>query len=166
MSITGWTYGQAANAPVLASETNGTANVTYLYESTDGKGYSAANAPANAGSYKLTVTFAATSEYSACTAAAEFTISPKAVTVTAEAKTKVYGEADPALTYQADGLVTGEALTGALAREASEDAGEYAITQGTLTNENNPNYTIAFTGAKPAIAKRTAEAAPAVTGWI
>ena len=114
--------------------------------------------PKNAGSYTAAIALGGVK------ATAQIVISPKAVTVTAEAKTKVYGEADPALTYQADGLVTGEALTGALAREAGENAGEYAITQGTLTSDNNPNYTIAFTGAKLTIAKKPAAAAPTVTG--
>ena len=55
------------------------------------------------------------------------------------------GETDPALTYEAVGLVTGETLTGELTREAGEEVRTYTITQGTLTNENNLNYDITFT---------------------
>ena len=76
----------------------------------------------------------------------DFTITPKALTITAEAKTKTYGEADPTLTYTKEGLLEGDAITGALARAAGEDVGEYAITQGTLSAGDN--YTITFTGAK------------------
>ena len=81
----------------------------------------------------------------------EATIAPKAITVTADAKTKTYGEADPELTYNADGLVEGDALEGALARAAGENVGAYAINRGTLANAN---YTIAFTGANLTIAPK------------
>ena len=68
----------------------------------------------------------------------------KDITVTADAQTKVYGSADPELTYQVDGLVGDDTLAGSLEREVGEDVGEYAITQGTLSNSN---YNISFTGA-------------------
>ena len=80
-------------------------------------------------------------------------INKKALTITADAQTKVAGEKDPELTYQADGLVEGDKLTGALARAAGEDVGEYAITQGTLSAGDN--YTITFTGAKLTIKEKT-----------
>ena len=67
------------------------------------------------------------------------------VSVTAEAKSKTYGTADPALTYTAEGLVGGETLTGALTREEGENVGTYAITQGTL--KASDNYELTFTGA-------------------
>ena len=72
-------------------------------------------------------------------------ITPRTVTVTANNVSKVVGAADPALTYTATGLLGGDTLTGSLVREAGEDAGVYAITQGTLAA--NGNYAIAFTGA-------------------
>ena len=74
----------------------------------------------------------------------KLTIIPKNITVTADTQTKVYGEADPELTYQVNGLVGDDMLAGSLEREAGEDVGEYAITQGTLANSN---YKINFTGA-------------------
>lgn len=75
----------------------------------------------------------------------EFTIAPATVTVTADAKSKVFGTADPALTYVASGLLGADSLTGALAREPGETVGAYDILQGTLTV--GPNYTLDFTGA-------------------
>jgi putative cell wall-binding protein len=66
-------------------------------------------------------------------------------TVKADNITKNCGREDPELTYTAKGLLEGDTLTGALAREAGETAGKYKITQGTLTNEN---YNITFTGAE------------------
>ena len=73
------------------------------------------------------------------------TIKKAAATVTANNITKYCGRKDPELTYTAEGLLEGDTLTGALAREAGETAGKYKITQGTLTNEN---YNITFTGAE------------------
>ena len=73
-------------------------------------------------------------------------ITKKAITVVAEAKEKEAGETDPQLTYTVEGLVEGDTLTGALSREAGEEAGEYDITLGTLSA--SANYEITFTGAK------------------
>ncbi len=76
-------------------------------------------------------------------------ITRRPVTVTADARNKVYGAADPALTYQVSGIVEGETLNGSLKRVEGETvlAGGYAIEQGTLTDANNPNYTIHYVGA-------------------
>ena len=104
------------------------------------------------GSYALTINANAPAESDIFTGIfvnskdVDFTITPKALTIKAEAKSKVYGEADPTLTYTKEGLLEGDAITGALARAAGEDVGEYAITQGTLSAGDN--YTITFTGAK------------------
>ena len=77
VSLDGWTYGQTANTPVPESNTNGTDHVTYSYSGTTkaGKAYGpSTTAPTEAGSYKVTATFAETDNYKACTAYASFTI--------------------------------------------------------------------------------------------
>jgi hypothetical protein len=79
--------------------------------------------------------------------------------VTADAKSRAYGDANPALTYQVGGsaLVNGDTLSGALVTSAttSSDAGVYGITQGTLAASSN--YAFAFVGANftvtPAVAR-------------
>ena len=86
------------------------------------------------------------------------TISKANATVTAKAATKQEGAADPELKYDVTGLVEGDALTGALARDKGESAGEYNITIGTLANSN---YEITFTGAKLTITAKPAEDKPA-----
>ncbi|HZJ32409.1 MAG TPA: MBG domain-containing protein, partial [Vicinamibacterales bacterium] len=65
---------------------------------------------------------------------ANLSITAQAITVTADAKTKTYGDADPSLTYQVTtgSLVSGDAFSGNLTRLAGEDVGSYAIQQGTL----------------------------------
>ena len=78
---------------------------------------------------------------------ANLTITAKPITVTADAKSKVYGSPDPSLTYQVTigSLVTGDTFSGALTRAAGENVGPYAIQQGTLTAGNN--YNLSYVGA-------------------
>lgn len=86
------------------------------------------------------------------------TITPRAITLTADAKTKIYGNVNPALTYQIEtqngvrGLVNGDIFAGGLATTASQysDVGAYGITS-TL---NNANYDIDYVGADLTIGKR------------
>ncbi|MDQ0966917.1 gliding motility-associated-like protein [Flavobacterium sp. W4I14] len=74
------------------------------------------------------------------------TIAPKAITVTADAKTKLEGTADPAFTYvSSPALIGTDAFTGALSRVAGETAGDYAIQQGTIALSSN--YTVNYTPA-------------------
>ncbi len=82
----------------------------------------------------------------------KLTITPKDITVTADAQTKVYGEADPELTYQVSGLVGNDTLAGSLTRAVGEDVGAYEITQGTLANSN---YNISFIGANLTITAKS-----------
>jgi hypothetical protein len=80
----------------------------------------------------------------------QLAITPKPISITANDQVKAYGQPDPALTYAAVGLVGADTLSGALARVPGEAvaASPYAITQGSLTNVNNPNYTIGFTNGQ------------------
>jgi hypothetical protein len=86
-----------------------------------------------------------------------FTVNPRAITVTADAKTKVFGATDPTLTYTitTGSLVLGDAITGTLTRAAGTDVGTYQIQQGTLTTVNNPKYAITFAPADLTITRAT-----------
>jgi hypothetical protein len=86
-----------------------------------------------------------------------FTVNPRAITVTADAKSKVYGSSDPAFTYSltTGSLVLGDVLTGALTRATGTDVGTYQIQQGALTSSNNPKYAITFVGADLSITRAT-----------
>jgi len=78
-----------------------------------------------------------------------FAITPAALTVVADAQTKVAGTADPALTFTASGFQNGDTaavLSGGLTRVAGEAAGSYPILQGTLAA--GANYAIAFVGSE------------------
>src|SRR3546814_3719127 len=82
--------------------------------------------------------------------AAALTITPRALTVTADALDRIYGDANPALTYAVGGLglVNGDTLTGALATgaTAASNVGAYAITQGDLMASSN--YAVSYTAAR------------------
>ncbi|MCQ4805150.1 MBG domain-containing protein, partial [Holdemanella sp. MSK.7.32] len=57
-----------------------------------------------------------------------YKITPKSVTVTAEDKTKVFGEADPKLTAKVAGTLGNDTVEYTLSRETGEAAGKYEIT--------------------------------------
>lgn len=80
-------------------------------------------------------------------------ITVKSITVTADAKTKVFGAADPALTYTGTALFSGDTYSGSLTRIAGENVGTYAIQQGTVSA--GTNYSITYTGANLSITKAT-----------
>ena len=145
-------YGSAD--PVLTGTLSGflaADNVTATYSRTAGE---------NVGGSPYTISAALSpsavlSNYAITGNTAAFTITPATLTVTADAKTKVYGSADPALTYGATGFQftdsAASVLNGALARATGETVagGPYAIKQGGLAS--NSNYAIAFTGSALAI---------------
>ncbi len=86
------------------------------------------------------------SQYNAVNVLVEVTVKKKSITVKADPQSKAYGQPDPELTYTAQGVVEGCPLAGALERQNGESVGSYSILQGGLTEQKNPNYTIAFTG--------------------
>ncbi|MGG5578745.1 MBG domain-containing protein, partial [Myroides sp. C15-4] len=88
---------------------------------------------------------AAPTDYTLVYQAADLTITPATVTITADAQTKVYGDADPALTYTVSGLKGTDTLTGSLVREAGESIGTYEIQQGSVAASTD--YTIVYEAA-------------------
>lgn len=91
-------------------------------------------------------TLALNGNYNLTFNASNLTIGLRAVTVTADAKSKTFGDPDPAWTYQitTGSLVPGDSFTGTLTRSPGEDAGSYPITQNTLAL--NGNYALNFIG--------------------
>jgi filamentous hemagglutinin family protein len=115
---------------------------------------SASFADANAGTGKtvtasgFSLTGAASGDYtlSAQPSGLTATITPAALTVTADNQSKAYGSSDRALTYAVSGLVGGQSaadvLSGSLSRNAGANVGTYAITLGSLTA--NSNYALSY----------------------
>jgi hypothetical protein len=92
-------------------------------------------------------TLSAGSNYSLAFVGNAFAITAKPVTVSVTAgQSKIYGSADPALTYTVNPLLLGsDQFTGSLSRVSGEGVGSnYAINQGTLSA--GPNYSLTFVG--------------------
>jgi hypothetical protein len=83
-------------------------------------------------------------------------ITPRPITVTADNLTRIYGNANPTLTFAVggQGLVNGDTLTGALATaaKATTGVGNVAITQGSLAA--SANYALTFNEGILAITPR------------
>ncbi|MBR3235657.1 MAG: hypothetical protein IKG11_08575 [Atopobiaceae bacterium] len=102
------------------------------------------------GEYAITaVGDAVQGNYAVTYVSGKLTVTKATLAVTADAKTKVYGEKDPQLTYGYSGLAMWDdasVITGTLARAEGEAAGSYDIVRGTL--DAGRNYEVSFTGAK------------------
>ncbi|OWK68723.1 hypothetical protein CBW18_20600, partial [Pedobacter sp. AJM] len=136
-------YGDAV--PALSGTVTGFVNSETISTATTGTISWSTSATTNsaAGSYGITGTGLSASNYDFVQASVNstaLTITQKMITVTAAAKSKTYGDADPALTYTfAPALVGTDTFTGSLSRLPGENVGTYAINQGTLAL--NGNYT-------------------------
>ncbi|MCV2355588.1 filamentous hemagglutinin N-terminal domain-containing protein [Paucibacter sp. B2R-40] len=95
----------------------------------------------NVGSYAIDPSALANANYAITPVNSIFSITQRPITVTADNKSKTYGNADPTLSYQVSGgtLVVGDSLGGALSRAAGESIGNHVINAQAL---NNSNYAI------------------------
>ena len=115
-------------------------------------------ASATAGAHAIAAGGATASNYTIALADGTLTVTPAPVTVNADAKTKIYGNADPALTFAAGPLQYADTVagvfTGALTRVAGETvaASPYQIGLGSLAA--NANYTVVYTGNELTITPR------------
>jgi MBG domain-containing protein len=112
----------------------------------------AATTTSNVGNYGITQgTLAATSNYALTYVGSNLAVTAAALTVTANAQSRVYGGANPALTYVSSGLVNGDTLSGGLATTATttSNVGNYGITQGTLAATSN--YALTYVGSNLAV---------------
>ena len=106
-----------------------------------------ANQSSSVGSYAIASTLA-NNNYNISYVAANLDITPRPITLSANASSKVYGEANPALTYATEansanrGLVNNDSFTGGLSVSATQTSavGQYAI----ASKLTNSNYDITF----------------------
>lgn len=144
------TYGDAdPDFSAYADGVNGeSVAVTFVRASGEDAGeYQIASVTTENGNYTVTVTAAAT-----------FTVTPKAATVTADNKSAIYDGNDfsktySGLTYTVDGFINDDAPVGALAiASPAVNAGEYTIYAETAFE--NANYEITFVPGKFTIERR------------
>ncbi|MBD3627753.1 MBG domain-containing protein, partial [Cyclobacterium sp.] len=103
-----------------------------------------ATASSNVGSYPVTLTGGSDSNYAITLVAGELEVTQAALTITADNKSKVYGEANPALTFSYTGLVNGDTEVSdkpaiSTTATASSNVGSYPVT---LTGGSDSNYAI------------------------
>ena len=82
-----------------------------------------------------------------------YKITPKSVTVTAEDKTKVFGETDPKLTATVDGTLGNDTVDYKLSRETGEAVGKYEIT--VKGDKLQGNYTVTYVAGKLTITSQS-----------
>ena len=93
----------------------------------------------NVGTIKVTIT--GKGNYTG-TVTRTYKITPKSVTVTAEDKTKVFGETDPKLTAKVDGTLGNDTVDYTLSRKDGEAVGKYEIT--VKGDKLQGNYTVNY----------------------
>ncbi|MBN8962459.1 MAG: filamentous hemagglutinin N-terminal domain-containing protein [Rhizobiales bacterium] len=106
-----------------------------------GSPYAITASSASGGSFDAT-------NYTISYASGHLTVTPAALTITADTQSRVEGAANPPLTYRVDGtLFNNDAIHGSLATEATtaSSPGAYPITQGTLGV--SANYALTYRGA-------------------
>ncbi len=177
IKLDGWTYGDEAKTPTADSTTNPgseSSPITYQYKTKDAEdGTYADTKPTDAGEYTVKATFPANDNYTAITATANFTISPKELTVNVKAEDKVYdGKADASLsTATLDGVETADTdkvtlvTSGVSAAFNNKNAGTDKIVtisgDYTLSGDAAKNYTV----TQPTGLKANITAAPlTITG--
>ncbi|MBP5250378.1 MAG: hypothetical protein J6Z46_10285, partial [Lachnospiraceae bacterium] len=187
VSITDWTYGSTANAPTVAAESNpGSGEVTYEYytdgtcetkTSTLNSGAESEGAvPKKSGNYYVKAYVAETDDYQSGTGLAEFTISPKGVTVSGvTAENKDYdGTTDATIsgTATVSGKVENDDVTVTMGTATFADAlpGEekaVSFSGFSLGGTDAGNYTLSAQPASVTAEIRKATIAPVVsiTGW-
>ncbi|UTN03278.1 cadherin-like beta sandwich domain-containing protein [Flavobacterium bizetiae] len=101
-----------------------------------------------AGTYPITASGAVNANYTIAYTNGILTVNPAVLTVTADAKNKVYGDANPALTVTYSGFVNGESATSlttvptiTTTADATSPVGGYPIT---ASGAVNPNYTFNY----------------------
>jgi hypothetical protein len=144
----GIVYGTALGGSQLNASTG--VPGSYLYTP-------AAGTLLGAGTHTLHVDFTPSDplSYNSATKDVSIVVAGAALTLSADPVGKVYGQADPALTYRVTGgsLVNGDTLSGALARNAGQGVGSYAILLGSLSAGSN--YSISYRGANFSISAAT-----------
>ena len=124
-----------------------TDKITYTGTVADGSSYNSTVAPTNAGNYDAVYYYPGDINHNPSGNGKNYNITQRPVTVTSDNTSKVWTSLDPVFTYSLTSgtLVSGDGFTGLLDRDPGEGAGDYNITQGTLTLGSN--YKINFIGS-------------------
>ena len=154
------TYGDANPLLTYATSPLGAGVGLVNGDSLSGALTTSAGTTSGVGSYAITRgDLAASSNYTLTYVGNNLAVTPRPVTVTADAQSRTYGDANPSLTYTTSplgagvGLLLGDSLNGSLQTTAgtTSGVGSYAIERGTL---GNSNYTLTYVGNNLAVTPR------------
>ncbi|MDY6283157.1 MAG: MBG domain-containing protein [Erysipelotrichaceae bacterium] len=134
--------GEVHAASANASVTEGT---TISYQVGDGEWTTEAPSIKDIGEQTVNVK-AENANYETASATVTLRVTPKAVTVTAENKSKTYGEKDPELTATVSETLGTDTVSYTLSRAEGENVGEYAITP--KGDKDQGNYTVTYVPGK------------------
>ncbi|MEA5050548.1 MAG: InlB B-repeat-containing protein, partial [Oscillospiraceae bacterium] len=144
LTVTGTDGSKVYDGAALSTTatTNVTAGTTIEYKV--GAGEWTATAPSITDVGSVTVSVRATNpNYTTATGSYTLAVTPRAVTVTANDKTKVYGAADPTFDAAVTGLLGSDTVDYALNREPGNDVGTYTITPSGEATQGNYAVTYA-----------------------
>jgi len=114
-------------------------DLVWLWESTDGSGYSSATAPTNAGDYKLTLSVSDSNPTYAGSTFSTFSITKRSITLIADDQSITEGDNLPTLTYRVQNLAPGESKDNAIDTEPT-------LYCPTFDSSIVANYLITITG--------------------
>ena len=158
VSISDWTYGEAASEPVLNGNTDN-ATVTYTYAAKGSDDFKTAT-PTDAGEYTVKATVDATENYNGATLTADFTIAKAGITPQVTLDGWTYGEAagEPLLTGNSGNAAVAYTYAAkgsdAFGTDTPTAAGEYTVkaTVDATANYNGGEATADFTIARADLA--------------
>ena len=127
--------------------------INYSYRKADTQDDFTNGLPMNAGVYEVKAAVDAEGNYSDSFATAKITIEPKPIKVTAENKSKIYGDVTPEFTYTVYDLINGEHLENINFSVDNENAGSHSIVISQKAGAN-PNYAITFVNGTLNVAQR------------
>jgi len=159
-------YGSNVTVSASVSPAGATGTVDFTFDGTPAteplSGGSAAHTftPPGAGTFSYSATYSGDDTYEPSSGSGSVIVTKASITVIAEPKSKVYGDADPALTCQVS-PTPGDTVTCSLARQAGEDVGSYAITDAGVAISNPDNYTLTFVPGTLTITKAPLVVTPA-----
>ncbi|HKB14235.1 MAG TPA: MBG domain-containing protein, partial [Vicinamibacterales bacterium] len=151
-------YG-AANPPLTVSYSGFVNGDTAAGLTTPPTVSSPATAASAVGTYAITASGAVSANYTIAYVGGTLTVTPAALTITADSKSRVYGAANPPFTVSYAGFVNGDtaaALTAAptvsSTATASSAAGAYPIT---VAGATAPNYSISYVNGTLTVTQAT-----------
>ena len=135
-SITGWTYGDAANIPTGEAKFG---TVLVEYRAANSRTYSS-TVPTRAGDYAARFTVAGTGDYSALQEEQPFSIAKREITVTITPNGGIYGGAIIPADAQFTGVLPGDTVASRLTYNGSTNVPTKAGTYTVAVTVNDTNY--------------------------